>query len=244
MSRVKRGYVGGLHGDGVVIGYVGVNARALPFVTHGVDGDPLHAVVREGPGGELHAAGKERQAAIGIGVDEAADGDLGVGMIAVRGVGAPDSGEAESFLGHEALHDVGRFALRILIAVVGNDRGLIEIARVVGGVVKVPEFLFVPGGFGAILVHVGELAGLGKTRSRRKDITGGLPRVVELFEAASRVRQLSSLRLTVSYASARSAKASARSTLLRTTALKKNTQCPRACISTSRRMTAYAPANR
>jgi len=54
------------------------------------------------------------------------------------------------------------------------------------------------------------LAKIPKESTRTKDITGGLPRVVELFEAASRVRPRSSARSTAWFASVRLPRANAR----------------------------------
>ena len=88
-------------------------------------------------------------------------------------------------------------------------------------------------------VHAGDvLAKIPRATTKTKDITGGLPRVVELFEARKprETAIISEINGIVKYGEV--AKGSARSTSSATTASRKNTRFRAACTSTCRKASA------
>ena len=94
-------------------------------------------------------------------------------------------------------------------------------------------------------VHAGDvLAKIPRETTKTKDITGGLPRVVELFEARKPREARSWPRSTAWSSTAKSRRASARSTSWATTVRSANTRCLAACISTCRKASASPPAIR
>ena len=88
-----------------------------------IDGQPLHAVVGQRPGGEPDLARVGIAAAFGDLVEDAVDLDFGIGMVAVRRLRAGDAHQAHAFGGHGALHHVAGLLLRVDLAVVfhGGD---------------------------------------------------------------------------------------------------------------------------
>ena len=117
------GDVGGGDGHGGIAGDFGIEAGALPVLPERIDGQPLHAIVGQRPGGEFDFARVGIAAAFGDLVEDAVELDLGIGMVAVRRLRTGDAHEAHAFGGHGALHHVAGLLLRIDLAVVfdGGD---------------------------------------------------------------------------------------------------------------------------
>ncbi len=95
-------------------------------------------------------------------------------------------------------------------------------------------------------VHAGDvLAKIPRATTKTKDITGGLPRVVELFEARKpRETRERSRRSTASSSTAKLRRVSARFTSSAMTASSANTRFRAVCTSTFRKASAYARAIR
>ena len=125
-----------------------------------IDGQPLHAIVGQGPGGEPDLARVGVAAAFGDLVEDAVDLDFGIGMVAVRRLRARDAHQAHAFGGHGTLHHVAGLLLRIDLAVVFHGGDVVEVDGVIGGVVEVPELLFP---LGRHFLELEELLGLAES---------------------------------------------------------------------------------
>ena len=108
-----------------IAGDFGIEAGAFPVLAERVDGQPLHAIVGQRPGGEFDFARVRVAAALGDLVEDAVDLHLGIGMVAVRRLRADDAHQAHAFGGQGALHHVAGLLLRIDLAVVFHGGNVI-----------------------------------------------------------------------------------------------------------------------
>ena len=82
----------------------------------------------------------------GNAVDAAVDFDFGLRMIGMSGLWSNDVRHFDPLAGQRFGHEVSGLFLFINFAAVSDRRAVEEIDRVIGRVVKTPEFLLVPSG--------------------------------------------------------------------------------------------------
>ena len=128
----------------MIVHDLGIQPRALPVLAERVDGDPLHAVVRQRPRSKAHLARVRIAAALGDGVDEPVNLDLRIGMVLVRGIGSDDVRQPHTFARHGFGHDIGGLFLNIDLAAIGHGRAVEQVDGVIIGVIQMPQLFFPP----------------------------------------------------------------------------------------------------